>query len=236
MKWVRDTTGRFGRRPYYAQEEIDLHCDDIVSRFLAGRDGPGGYPLSTDSLTVLIEQGVSELDLYADLSSEGRDVEGVTEFHRKRRPSVRIARYLSALPARENRLRSTLAHEYGHVVFHSFLWTLDAGRPPSKNRRSSSRKCRRARIVASPQRDWMEWQAGYAGGALLMPLTPLRNLVATAFAEWGVARRVEPDSDRHVELAGRVAERFGVSKDAARTRLLRLDYVAQGAVAADGPA
>ena len=125
MKWVRDPTGRFQRRPYYAQHEIDVHCEDVVLRFLRDMDRPLGRPLSTDDLTVLVERDVSELDLYANLSGEGRDVEGVTEFHPKRRPAVRIAKYLSEQPSRENRLRSTLAHEYGHMVFHNFLWTLD---------------------------------------------------------------------------------------------------------------
>ena len=95
MKWVRDRTRRFAWRPYYAQHEIDTACEDIVSRFLSAKGRPLAYPISTDDLTVLIEQDVPELDLYANLSGEGRDIEGVTEFHRKRRPSVRIAKYLS---------------------------------------------------------------------------------------------------------------------------------------------
>ena len=136
MKWVRDRTRRFAWRPYYAQHEIDTACEDIVSRFLSAKGRPLAYPISTDDLTVLIEQDVSELDLYANLSGEGRDIEGVTEFHRKRRPSVRIAKYLSEQPIRKNRLRSTLAHEYGHVVFHNFLWTLDPHRAPTTSRRA----------------------------------------------------------------------------------------------------
>ena len=197
---------------------------------LSAKGRPLAYPISTDDLTVLIEQDVSELDLYANLSGEGRDIEGVTEFHRKRRPSVRIAKYLSEQPIRKNRLRSTLAHEYGHVVFHNFLWTLDPHRAPTTSRRARPPRCRRARIIAAPQVDWIEWQAGYAGGALLMPITAVGELVEESFREWGIARRIEPGTDAHRDLIDRVAAAFGVSKDAAKTRLMKLGYVVPRAI------
>ena len=228
MKWVRDRSRRVQWRPYYSQQEIDVHCQDVAMEFLREKNGHVEFPISTDDLTVLIEQSVSELDLYANLSAEGRDVEGVTEFHRKEKPSVRVARYLSTDPSRENRLRSTLAHEYGHVMFHGFVWNMDPTRKPSMPKRRRPPRCRRARIIAAPQTDWMEWQAGYAGGALLMPVTPVRQLVAEAFSE-GVARRVEPGTENHGELVERAAEAFGVSKDAAKLRLLRLGFVAAAA-------
>ena len=229
MKWVRDRTRRFQWRPYYAQQEIDDHCDDIVSRFLRSKYGARRYPISTDDLTVMIERDVSDLDLYANLSAEGRDIEGVTEFHRKKKPSVRIATYLSAQPSRENRLRSTLAHEYGHVVFHNFLWTLDPHRAPLSSKLPRSPRCRRAKIIASPQTDWIEWQAGYAGGGLLMPIGAVSELVEESFREWGIVKRIEPGTGHHRELVERVAEAFAVSKDAAETRLLKVSYVAPSA-------
>ena len=232
MKWVRDRSRRVELRPYYAQEEIDVHCQDVVMEFLREKNGHVELPMSTDDLTVLIEQGVSALDLYANLSAEGRDVEGVTEFHRNEKPSVRVARYLSADPSRENRLRSTLAHEYGHVMFHNFVWNMDPTRKRATSKRRRPPRCRRARIVAAPQADWMEWQAGYAGGALLMPVTPVRELVEDSLQEWGLFRRVEADTDRHNQLVGRIAGAFAVSKDAAKTRLHMLGYV----VVATGPA
>ena len=228
MKWVRDRTGRFYERPYYTQHEIDTHCEDVVSGFLRARGRSPEEAVSTDDLAVLIEGDVSELDLYANLAGEGRDVEGVTEFHRRQKPSVRIAKYLSAQPARENRLRSTLAHEYGHVMFHNFLWTLDPSRAPAKSRRRRNPRCRRAGIVVAPQTDWIEWQAGYAEGALLMPITPLRELVGRSLQEWGL-RRVEAGTDRHGRLVKCVSDSFAVSRAAAETRLHKLGYVSSSA-------
>ena len=225
MRWMRDRSGRFERRPYYDQHELDSQCEEIVEEFLKARNGAVSYPITTDDLTVMIERDVAALDLYANLAGEGRAVEGVTEFRRRRKPSVRIAKYLSESPSRENRLRSTLAHEYAHVVFHGFLWTLEgAGRKPGQTR-PLYRRCQRSRVVAAPQADWMEWQAGYAGGALLMPISALRAVVEQTLAESGGGRLVEDGSDRHAEIARRVAEAFAVSKDAAAFRISKLGYV-----------
>ena len=226
MRWIADRTRRFQQRPYYAEHELDEQCQEIVEGFLKAKYGSAAYPITTDDLTVMIERDVAELDLYANLAGEGRGVEGVTELRRRTKPSVRIARYLSESPARENRLRSTLAHEYAHVVFHGFLWALeDGGRKPGPVR-SHYRRCRRSRVVASPQTDWMEWQAGYAGGALLMPIAPLAAIVQAALDEWGIAKHVRQGDRRHSELVESVSQAFAVSKAAANVRLSKLCSVA----------
>ena len=226
MRWIADRTRRFQQRPYYAEHELDEQCQEIVAGFLKAKYGSAAYPITTDDLTVMMERDVAELDLYANLAGEGRGVEGVTELRHRKKPSVRIARYLSESPARENRLRSTLAHEYAHVVFHGFLWALeDDGRKPGPVR-SHYRRCRRSRVVASPQTDWMEWQAGYAGGALLMPIAPLAAIVRAALDEWGIAKQVRQGDRRHSELVESVSQAFAVSKAAANVRLSKLGYVA----------
>jgi hypothetical protein len=129
MKWVADSTGRFGWRPFYKPAELDNECEQIVSAFMRKKRGGFEPPLSTDDLAVLVEQSVSDLDLYADLTVEGEDVEGATDFFPDRKPAVRIARELSLDVARHTRLRTTLAHEFGHVRFHGFLWDGAPKRP-----------------------------------------------------------------------------------------------------------
>ena len=48
----------------------------------------------------MIERDVAELDLYANLAGDGRGVEGVTEFRRRRKPQARAdSAALPALPA-----------------------------------------------------------------------------------------------------------------------------------------
>ena len=224
MRWVHDRSRRFDRRPFYAQHELDAQCEQIVCGFLKSKNGSAVYPVTTDDLTVMIERDVAELDLYARLGSEGRGVEGVTEFRRRQKPSVRIAKYLSESPARENRLRSTLAHEYAHVIFHGFLWALEDRLRKPGAAQPHYRRCRRSQVITAPQSDWMEWQAGYAGGALLMPITPLREIVEPALSGWRAGRMVRTGTEHHTELVERVAAAFAVSKDAARVRLMKLGY------------
>jgi len=122
MIWVKDKTGRFAQRPHYEPSELDLECESMMAEFLRGRHGKVCYPVSTDDLTVLIEKHVENLDLYADLSAEGTDVEGVTDFLLGKRPRVRISGNLVTRDWMANRLRTTLTHELGHVKFHTFMF------------------------------------------------------------------------------------------------------------------
>src|SRR2546426_560360 len=113
MILVPDKTGRFSERPHYDARELDEECERIVSDFMRKKYGKVVYPIPTDGLTLLIERDAADLDLGADLSAEGSEVHGVTEFFPGTKPSVRIARELSDNHS-ENRLRTTLTHEYGH--------------------------------------------------------------------------------------------------------------------------
>lgn len=133
MKWVVDTTGRFGWRPFYEQEELDYECEQIVSDFLINKYGAIQFPITTDELSIMIERDTSDLDLFADLSLDGYDVEGTTDFFPHKKPVVKIAKELSLENSKYFRLRTTLAHEYGHVKFHNFLWgSSPPQRPPKR--------------------------------------------------------------------------------------------------------
>jgi len=228
MKWVRDRTGRFEWRPHYTQEEIDIHCEDVMSQFRRDQGRTGEYPISTDDLAVLIERDVSDLDLYAELFPEGADVEGVTVFRKKGKPSIRILRQLSEDPTRENRLRTTLTHEYGHVIFHNFVWRLDRyGKPLLSLHRSPT--CRRDRMRSTSQSDWLEWQAGYAGAALLMPFTAVKRLVRTESLRRGTSKTLRSGTKDYREVVASVSTTFGVSQDAAKYRLQKLGLVSAAA-------
>ena len=233
MRWVTDRTGRFQRRLHYDPAELDVECEQIVNTFLAERHGRVVYPIATDDLTVLIERTVGDLDMYADLSGEAGEVEGVTEFRPGQKPCVRIASALTA-PHLENRLRTTLTHEFGHVHLHGLLFELQPSGelmfPISKE--AQINKCKRETIVGARESDWMEWQAGYACGALLMPATALRDEVR-GFAD---ARNLPPgkvgtSSSQGMALIGCIAGAFQVSRDAARVRLLQRGYMIDGAAA-----
>jgi hypothetical protein len=244
MKWLPDSTGRFKWRPYYDGEELDIECERTVSRFLEDKYGMCCYPLSTDDLTVMIEQDTSDFDLYADLSGAGEDVEGLTDFVPNRKPAVKIAMELSLDSRKEHRLRTTLAHEYGHVKFHTFLWELSRWENPARSSRhnrkyyrlynrspkantiaETSPRCKSSRILDAPFSDWMEWQASYACGAFLMPLSAVRHVAGELFRNGDGRGWLPEDSDDAVELTDLIANAFNVSHDAARVRLQKLGYL-----------
>lgn len=227
MKWVADRTGRFPQRPHYRPEELDYECQEIVSRFLRGKFGIIQPPISTDSLTVLIEQDTSGLDLYADLSDDGDDVEGATDFFEDKQPLVLISKELSAQPWREHRLRTTLSHEYAHVRLHAFLWKTYRPRLIPSPGWDRGPRCKRSTILASPQVDWLEWQASYASGAVLMPVTYLREIAGGFLKEQGCYSSVMLGSPEADLLIQRVADSFEVSRDAAKVRLSQQGYLSR---------
>jgi hypothetical protein len=269
MKWVIDSTGRFDWRPYYDQDELDNECEQLVSNFLRAKNGTCRFPISTDDLSIMLEQETSDLDLYADLSREGDDVEGMTDFFPHKKAAVKIAQELSLDGARYTRLRTTLAHEYGHVRFHSFLWDFNRAKRPvlkitrklalmrrrynqlrpafapgpgnsclpqfstdkgvptlfSSDKSGSCFRCKGSRILDAPVSDWMEWQAGYICGAVLMPHSLVWDLVRKSLPEQDGHHWCSYDTEKARELITRAAEKFDVSAEAARVRLLKLGFL-----------
>ncbi len=216
------------KRPHYDQAELDYQCEQRIHKFLTQKYGKIAYPISTADLTILIEQSVDDLDMGADLTAVEGDVEGVTEFCRGQKPVVRISSRLIGNPIMENRLRTTLTHEFSHVEFHTFLFELE--QTPSlftdietdNSLSSLSNKCKRDSIIGATEYDWMEWQAGYGCGAFLMPIS---DLIITA-------REFRQDNNLQLEvlpvaspegqlLIESVAKTFQTSKAAARVRLLQ---------------
>ncbi len=186
------------------------------------------FPIPTDALTKLIERDAGDLDLYADLSGEGPGVEGLTEFFPGELPQVRIASALSEQEWRAHRLRTTLAHEYGHVRFHGHLWQEKLSSPSMSAELANKAvpRCNRNTVLGTSASDWMEWQAGRASGSLLMPTTYLKRLVSRYFDRRGIyANHVRSGSPPATELEKSVCSTFFVSKEAARVRLSKLGYV-----------
>jgi hypothetical protein len=228
--YVRDQTGRFHQRPHYRPEELDSECELIITEFLKDVRGEVRYPVETEDLKMLIDRDTEDLDVYADLASYGSDVEGVTEFTPGSKPSVKISARLTEDNRYENRLRTTLTHEYGHVRFHGSLFEgessqaeLPLGRRPDRNN-----ICKRDSMIDAAQTDWMEWQAGYVCGALLMPKTVVLIECRRYVEELGLHGTMSLQTPHGAALIDRVGEMFRVSNDAARVRLLKLRQVTPG--------
>lgn len=234
MRWVKDRTGRFAHRPHYLPEELDSECEKLINDFLHERHGKVVYPISTEDLTVLIEKLTDDLDLYADLSNEGTDVEGVTDFFPGRLPKVRISGHLTLGSRTGNRLRTTLTHELGHVKFHAFMFDKQAEGalfgPPAA---PASNKCKRENILRAPKVDWMEWQAGFACGALLMPAAALRTTIRQFLTGRRISvPRLQARSEEGLSLIAKVSGAYEVSGDAARVRLLQRGTLTEAPLAA----
>jgi hypothetical protein len=231
VRQVRDTTGRFSLRPHYQPAELDRECEAVLAGFFGPTHGQIPLPIPTDELTRLIERDVSDFDPGADLAEYGPDVEGVTEFRSGRKPRVRIAGALAYDERMENRYRTTLTHEYGHVHFHGYLFAME---PRSSDLFQGAvagsgggvQVCKRDTILDARNTDWMEWQAGYVCGALLMPISPLRGAIRVFQEEHNLFGPMASSSAEAAALIQLVRTTFRVSAEAARVRLLKLNILA----------
>jgi len=217
MNWTRDTTGRFRQRPHYPDKELEQICENAIVRFLQERHGKVAFPVSTADLTVLIERDAADLDSFGELE-EG--IDGLTDFFPGKKPKVKIAARLQESRF-ENRLRTTLTHEYGHVILHGFMFAIedDLKKLFDGKAKDTRNTCHRDHIHGGAV-DWMEWQAGFACGALLMPQSELvRTVKAFRAAEDLRYADIGVDSEPGKRLIQRVMEEFQVSQDAARVRL-----------------
>ena len=234
IRWIKDPTGRFPERPFYRQEDLDSLSEEWIVGFLLEMYGKAEFPVSTEDLTVMIERDTSDLDQYADLSEEGEEdeeVQGLTLFYPDRKPVVKIAQELADVSYRENRLRTTLTHEFAHVKLHANLWPFDQARLFPDEEEAPGPRCKRPGEIGGYGTDWMEWQAGYVSGAVLMPISLLTDLIQETFIAWGAFGSIPRNSAQATDLIASVARRFDVSTDAARVRLSQLDYLTDGSPA-----
>lgn len=226
MRNIRDTVHGFQERPHYEASELDTMFERAVTSFLKKKYGVADFPISTDDITTLIEQDVSDLDQYADLTAYGTGVEGMTEFLRSgKKPIVRIS---ESVHRYENRLRTTLTHEYGHVVLHSYLFAMaERQMKLGPNQKANAIYCYRDNMLPAGKTDWMEWQAGYASGAALMPKSYVTKIVGQIHEQVGIFGAVSAESDNGKKLIGAVIDAFQVSRDAALVRLKVLNFIGQ---------
>jgi hypothetical protein len=216
---IPDRIARFPERPHCEISELEQMCEETITTFLRERYGFERIEVPTEAITAIIERDAGDLDLRPDLSDDEYEVFGYTVFPRGEKPRVIIARELWEQRHRSNRLRMTLGHEYGHVLLH--MWLYDKYASAAEPQRCHWRDL----LPAERMADSAEWQAGYAGGALLMPESLIRRAVAAFFRE----RHEEPPVMRNcadaLTLSERVALTFDVSVEATTVRLAKLGYL-----------
>jgi Zn-dependent peptidase ImmA (M78 family) len=124
-------------------------------------------------------------------------------------------------------LRTTLTHEYGHVRFHDYVWKLDL-RPADMLKEIPSKvspKCNRNALLNAPAVDWMEWQAGYISGALLMPRLAVLKLFSDYSQRQKVFAPIASESNHGLAVRRTIVDTFKVSDDAAKVRLFKLNLL-----------
>jgi hypothetical protein len=218
VKYVPDRKHGFGERPHYEPRELDIMFEQLAVTFLRTKYDKVEFPFSTEDLKTFIEGYVDDLDQFADLTKYGAGVEGVTEFVPGGKPKVAISEHLQK---NENRQRTTLAHEFGHVHLHAYLFEMKGRQidalPP--NHKPNAIYCYRDTMLTAPAADWREWQASYASSALLMPASYVRRSVAPLHEKLGIFGPVRAESREGQVLIETVAGAYSVSRDAARVRL-----------------
>ena len=217
MKLLRDPLGRPIKRLYFTAEELDERCERKIADFMDRHCGGFRLPIPTDDIVRMIEADTEDLDLYADLP-EGVDAH--TDYFVDRKPRVKVAERLSD-PRYQNRLRTTLAHEYGHVWLRAPLWWKPA---PNADRRPTARswRCEDETIVTAPDNDWMEWQTGDVCGALLMPRTEMMSLANAIASRNSTNLPLRLETEVVPEMIAHVMRGCRVSEQAARIRHARL--------------
>lgn len=188
-------------------------------------------------IEVFVERHLkATLDQYAVLEP---DVLGLTRFVSDSPPEIEISRDLtgSALDSevpeagRLGRWRATVAHEAGHVLLHQQLF--DASVQQSvmfvHEEQPSPRllRCLKRNVsYGYGGNDWREIQANRAMGALLMPRTFFSQIARQQLISVsGDAASAEAGSSRATSLTRQMANRCGVSKQAASIRLQTLGFL-----------
>ena len=228
MKEYRATNGE--TRLWYEPSEIDtIMVSELVSAKLLPK-------ADREDLAVDVERFVQahlklRLDQYAELES---DVLGITEFCKGEKPKVSINRDLTgsaldeedATPGLIGRWRATVAHEAAHVLLHGFLYQVDPmqrglfGSDASPTQDKLLRCLKRDVGYLQQPSDWREVQANMGMGALLMPKPVFVRAARQVMDAAGIVDcAIQAGSVEHAQLVDHLAQRFTVSKQAARIRL-----------------
>ena len=228
MKYLHDPRGRPIKRLYLRTEVLDKRCEGIIREFMNRRSGGFRLPIPTEELERLVEERADFLDAYAELPV---GIYGKTSLFYDRRPQVWIAESIRAT-ASDHLARTTLCHEFGHVWLHGPLWR-EAGIEKS-GAPGPVWICNRDALIDAPERDWMEWQAGWVSGGILMPATQLRAWADDLATRDKVKLPFPVMSRQGGKLVYQVAARCDVSQLATRVRLIKLGLLVENSTRGRG--
>jgi IrrE N-terminal-like domain len=221
VKVIADARGH--RRLWYEAAEIEQITSDAL-------EAAGLWP-ERETSAIDVER-LLEVHLGADVDYAGdldRSVLGYTVFETP--PLVVVNRKLTDMahdPTASlgllGRWRATLAHEAAHILLHARLYA-----PGEASSKQTSVRCLRTEIHAGPQaRDWREVQANMGMAALLMPRRLFLDQARCVLDARGpVFPPLDPNGLDGRWLTEELAERFRVSRQATRLRLVSFGLVGE---------
>lgn len=226
MKRIRATSGPFAHRLHYSSGEIDRSCHNALT-------DAGLFPREPSHVRIdrFVEKHFNGRIIYEDL---GADILGCTVFNADGTvQGIHISDRLDdGTPTGERRLRSTIAHEAGHALFHHSLFTDDARTAWLDLGETGNIDLTRRRVLCR-QRDvregvghrsgydgrWWEWQANRAIGGFLLPVELVYEGL-TRLTECAPLSGMPRLPHQHREAAiQELIHLFGVNYTVARIRL-----------------
>ena len=231
MKQWRDPSSPYGQKLYFEDREFEELMDDARRKA-----GPNVFVRGkgVDVDLVLLRAFELEAD-YVDLEP---GVLGRTLFGPNGPLDIQISRSLvvkaEASDVARRRLRTTLAHEAGHVACHACLFLQDTETaslfPPTPPDPELNVLCREDTVGWMVHtRSWVEYQANQCMASLLLP----RPLFAAHVAECLGALSLESVeaailNDRGREVLRWLSTIFDVNERAIHFRLQKLGFVTDG--------
>lgn len=220
MRTYRSNKGPFKERPYFSDSDIENICMDELRAVDLYPDSP--QPIRIDRF---IEKRFKVVPSYDDL---GDGILGLTKFGRYGVKEVIVSTALeeAGTVAAERRIRSTLAHEGGHGIFHSRLFAtanMEALFADMADPSAPKILCRdEGESVTRYKGQWWEYQANRAIGALLLPKPLLEKALEGFLVVTGMLGFKTFDQTKRDEAVLFLADVFDVNQAVARIRLEQL--------------
>ncbi len=228
MKSFRATSGPFEQQLRFTTAEIDQMCLNALSQEKLLPNQPEAIRIER-----FIEKHFNCPISYEDF---GQGVLGCTLFNQNGSVKlISISKQIDdSTKMGERRVRSTLAHEAGHGLFHATLFMpstdqgrMDLGNPNRENLYFQQRRilCRetdvREGVNGKRPYDgrWWEWQANRAIGGLLLP-RKIMEMALGDFLDHSTVTGLPALSEAKREMAvAHIGEVFDVNPVVARIRL-----------------
>lgn len=216
MRSYRSSSSPFGTEAvYYDDKDIELACADALREAKLFPDEPQ---------PIRIERFIEKrFGVHAEYEAMDQGVLGYTRFGKKGPEALYLSKELSEDSSvhAARRLRSTVAHEGGHMLLHGHLFALEA--PVSGSIFEAHPDFTRTRILCRDEkkggRPWWEIQANKCIPALLLPKPLVAMAVEPFLSARGSFGAKSIADDKREQAARELARIFDVNPQAVGYRL-----------------